>query len=95
MPTERSAEEIVKAKCPGAYLRRTPTGTRVQQNIFISEGNWLKTEGLSKRMRTSKEAWADAAARIKASERVPVPSSDAPADQRSAHAPQSTSEESQ
>ena len=84
MPTERSAEEIVRENWSNAEI----DGDEGHCAVFVGMyqmSDWKATEW---------EAWADAAARIKASETVPVPSSDAPADPRSAHAPRSTSGES-
>ena len=72
MPTERSAEEIVRAKWPDAYcvprgdmfiVRRPRTfDDRYSILAFVTLGmnGWQESES---------EAWADAAARIKASEK--------------------------
>ena len=91
MPTERSAEEIVRAKLatscavgngPVFILPRRYTDANPYNGgpLWIGEGP------------TKKKAWQSAAARIKASETAPAPSAGAPVAQHSARAPRSTSE---
>ena len=74
MPTERSAEEIVREKWPDAYcvprgsmfiIRRPRTSDdkyAVVSFVTLGMNSWQETEA---------DAWADAAARIKASETEP------------------------
>lgn len=93
MPNERSAEEIVRKKLPTAcavgngpvfILPRRYAEAHPYNGgpLWIGEGP------------TRKKAYADAAARIKASETDPAPSVDAPAGQESPQFPCGTSAES-
>ena len=59
-------EQRVKQRWPNARLRRTPTGVRVEvfrEDIYEQYG-WLRFDGLSKRLPTEAEAWADASRRL-------------------------------
>lgn len=89
MATERGAEDIVREKYPHfKCVKMGSLGYIVEPMpniVFCEPIRWASTEA---------EALADAAARIKASEKEPILFSDAPADPRSAHAPRSTSAES-
>lgn len=97
MPTERSAEEIVRAKYRSARLQsHEPVppifpGSWFIWNFGIDGESLLSDEECS----SPDQAWQSAAARIKASETASVPSSGEPAAQHSARGPHGTSEESQ
>lgn len=93
MPTERSAEEIVRAQWPNCAMIWTSRGWRL---VTDASDDGLGCEVLkltSSAYVPESEAW-DAAARIKASEKEPAPSAGDQAGPRSARGLRSTSEES-
>ena len=63
--SELTAEQIVKQKWPDAYVRKTPTGLRIQISAYLETYGFINTVGLSKRLPTEADAWADAAKRLR------------------------------